>query len=137
MALVESESLSSVGSENRMRRTVFFICVMVLVYHAAVFELLLNDFSPLPSSAVWVLSLVLSLKVGNNLRPFSKSLFVMTLSFIIAGVLSYVSISYYMRETLQFVVQTLTMKAVSVSLLVFFTATVLSAFFGFMLKPRK
>ncbi|MCS7174269.1 hypothetical protein [Pseudothermotoga sp.] len=120
-----------------MRRTVFFICVMVLVYHAAVFELLLNDFSPLPSSAVWVLSLVLSLRVGNDLRPFSKSLFVMTLSFIIAGVLSYVSISYYMKETLQFVVQTLTMKAVSVSLLVFFTATVLSAFFGFMLKPRK
>lgn len=120
-----------------MRKIILFTCVMVLVYHAAVFELLLNSFSPIPASVVWLLSLLLSLRVGNELRPFSKSLFVMTFSFIVAGALSYILMGHYMKETLQFVVQTLTMKAVAVSLLVFFTTTVLSAFFGFMFKPWK
>lgn len=120
-----------------MKKIIFFTCVMVLVYHAAVFELLLNSFSPIPASVVWLLSLLLSLRVGNELRPFSKSLFVMTFSFIVAGALSYILMGHYMKETLQFVVQTLTMKAVAVSLLVFFTTTVLSAFFGFMFKPWK
>lgn len=137
MALVEGESLSAFRSGGRMKKIVFFTCVMVLVYHAAVFELLLNDFSPIPASVVWLLSLLLALRVGNELRPFSKALFVMTFSFIVAGILSYILMGHYMKETLQFVVQTLTMKAVAVSLLVFFTTTVLSAFFGFMFKPWK
>lgn len=120
-----------------MIRIIFFTLVMIIAYHAMVFELLLNAFSPIPASVVWVLSLVLSWWIGHELEQFSKTLFVLTFSFISAGILSYVLIGYYMRETLQFVVQMLTMKAVSVSLLVFFTASVMSAFFGFMFKPRK
>jgi len=119
-----------------VKKIVFFAIVMVIAYHAAVFELLLNKFSPLPASLVWILSLVLSWSAGHGLGHFSKTLWVLGLSFVVAGILSYVLIGYYMKETLQFVVQTLTMKAVSVSLLLFFTATVMSAFFGFMFKPR-
>ncbi|WP_448517121.1 hypothetical protein [Pseudothermotoga sp.] len=120
-----------------MKKIVFFAIVMIIAYHGAVFELLLNEFSPLPASLVWILSLVLSWWAGHELGHFSKALFVLTFSFIAAGILSYILIGHYMKETLQFVVQTLTMKAVSVSLLVFFTASVMSAFFGFMFKPRK
>lgn len=120
-----------------MKKIVFFAIVMVIAYHAAVFELLLNKFSPLPASLVWILSLVLSWWAGHGLGHFSKTLWVLGLSFVVAGILSYILIGHYMKETLQFIVQTLTMKAVSVSLLLFFTATVMSAFFGFMFKPRK
>lgn len=120
-----------------MKKIVFFAIVMIITYHAAVFELLLNQFSPLPASLVWMLLLVLSWCVGHELGHFSKTLWVLAFSFVAAGILSYILIGHYMKETLQFVVQTLTMKAVSVSLLVFFTASVMSAFFGFMFKPRK
>lgn len=102
-----------------MKKIAFFVMVMTLSYHAVVFELLLDQFSPLPVSVVWLLSLVLSWWAGRELEHFSKTLLVLTISFIIAGVLSYVLIGYYMKETIQFIVQTLTMKAVSVSLLVF------------------
>ncbi|MGB9789058.1 MAG: hypothetical protein ACPLTP_00315 [Thermotoga caldifontis] len=120
-----------------MRKIAFFVAVMILSYHAFVFELLLDQFSPLPVSVVWLLSLVLSWWAGRELEHFSKTLLVLTVSFIIAGVLSYVLIGYYMKETIQFVVQTLTMKAVSVSLLVFFTSSIMAAFLGFMFKPRQ
>ncbi|MGE0032273.1 MAG: hypothetical protein AB7S45_00160, partial [Pseudothermotoga sp.] len=105
-----------------MKKIVFFTIVMIIAYHAVVFELLLNEFSPLPASLVWILSLVLSWWVGHEFGHFSKALWVLGLSFVVAGILSYVLIGYYMKETLLFVVQTLTMKAVSVSLLLFFTA---------------
>ncbi len=134
VALDESDFASRGGGQMK-KISVFFI-LMVFVYHAVVFELILGKFSPLPSYLLWVIVAVISWVVGLSVESFSKILFIIIGSFIVAGIVSYFLMGYYIREGVAGLVQIITLKMISISLLTIFLLSSICAFFGYMFRSH-
>lgn len=122
--------------EHKMKKVLFFIIVMTFLYHAVIFELVLGKFSPFPSALMWVFVAIISWFVGNSIESFSRTLFVVVTSFIVSGIISYFLMSYYIRESVEGLVQIITLRMISISLLTVFTLSSICAFFGYMFRSR-
>lgn len=107
---------------------------MSFLFHSVVFELILGSFSIFPSYVLWILVLIASWCVGKSFESFGRTLFVVTSAFIIGGIASYFLMSYYIRETPSSLVQMITLKMISVSLLTLFTLSAVASFFGYMFR---
>jgi len=119
-----------------MKRTFFYTALMSFLYHAVIFELILGKFSPIPSFLLWITVAIISWILGNSVGSFSKILLVLITSFVFSGIISYFLMSYYIREAVTGIVQVITLKMISVSLLTIFTLSSICAFFGFMFRSR-
>ncbi|HEY8541733.1 MAG TPA: hypothetical protein VIL29_05075 [Pseudothermotoga sp.] len=119
-----------------MRKIFLFTVLMSFIYHAVVFELILGKFSPLPSYLLWIIVAIISWIIGTYMGSFSKILFIIISSFIIAGIISYFLMSYYIRESVVNLVQMITLKMISVSLLTIFVLSSICAFLGYMFRSR-
>lgn len=122
--------------ETQMKKVLLFFILMSFIYHAVVFELILGKFSPLPSYLLWVIVALISWIIGLSVQSFSKILFIIIGSFVVAGVVSYFLMSYYIREGVTGLVQMITLKMISISLLTIFVLSSVCALFGYMFRSR-
>lgn len=119
-----------------MRKIALFFILMTFIYHAVVFELILGKFSPLPSYLLWIIVALISWALGVSMESFSKILFIIIGSFIAAGIISYFLMSFYIRESVVSLVQMITLKMISVSVLTVFIISSVCAFLGYMFRSR-
>lgn len=136
MAVALDEFSITNRGETQMRKIFLFTVLMSFIYHAVVFELILGKFSPLPSYLLWIIVAIISWIIGTYMGSFSKILFIIISSFIIAGIISYFLMSYYIRESVVNLVQMITLKMISVSLLTIFVLSSICAFLGYMFRSR-
>ncbi|AEH52018.1 hypothetical protein [Pseudothermotoga thermarum] len=118
------------------RRFLSFYLLMTFAFHTTIFELLMSRFSPLPTVLVWIFALILSFYVGNSFSNFSKVLWLLTLSFISSGVISYFVMMVYLREALKFAVQIVTLKMTVVSLVTIFATSCLISLVGYIFREK-
>lgn len=136
MVVVVDEFDLTHRGETQMKKVLLFFILMSFIYHAVVFELTLGKFSPLPSYLLWVIVAVISWIIGLSVQSFSKILFIIIGSFVVAGVVSYFLMSYYIREGVTGLVQIITLKMISISLLTIFVLSSVCALFGYMFRSR-
>lgn len=136
MAVALDEFESANRGASRMRKIALFFILMTFIYHAVVFELILGKFSPLPSYLLWIIVALISWALGVSMESFSKILFIIIGSFIAAGIISYFLMSFYIRESVVSLVQMITLKMISVSVLTIFIISSVCAFLGYMFRSR-
>ncbi len=136
MALAHNEFDHANRGGGQMRKIILFFILMSFIYHAVVFELILGRFSPLPSYILWVIVGVISWVLGLSVQSFSRTLFIIIGSFIVAGIVSYFLMSYYIKESVTDLVQMVTLKMISISLLTIFVLSSVCALFGYMFRSR-
>ncbi len=122
--------------ETTLKKALGFYFLMSFVYHSVIFELLMNRFSPFPSFIVWILTITLSWYVGNGFSSFSRALYLITLSFLTGGIISYFVMTFYLRESIKAAIQIITLKMTVVSLLTIFALSSLVALLGYMFREE-
>jgi len=99
-------------------------------------ELILGPFSPFPTLAVWVGSLVIFFIIGFRTGSFAKSLVTLTISFLIASVCFYLMIKALSsgEEIFSRLIELFSLKAIALSIFFVLSASYIASFFGYIFR---
>lgn len=99
-------------------------------------EIVIGSFSPLPTLAVWLGSLIIFFIVGYRIESFAKSLVILTLSFLIASICFYFMIKMLFagEEIFARLMELFSLKAIALSIFIVLSTSYIASFFGYIFR---